>query len=473
MQQGWEASGGKSVLLDAPGKYIEFTSVLPANRLVLRYSVPDRASGTIGLYVNGTRRADIPVSSARLFEPKFNGAKTVRFFDEVDVEISINSGDRVRIQKGPNDVVPAYHVDLVDLEMAPDADVMPGNLVSVAACGAVANDSLDDLDAIKACLAKAKSENKAGIWFPKGAFNQSDRIKIPDGLIVRGAGMWHTRLIGPKPAETDTSSRVGFSMGNHTKVSDMRLTSGIDTRRFTRMAIGANGVENYTIENLWIEYSNGAIWTHARFGLIRNNRVRLTYADGIHVDHSARDILIENNHVRGAGDDGIAVVSAVVDARNPQSTPVAMNIMVRNNTSVANYWGRGMTAIGGSHLTFTGNLVQDTVWAGMHIATEGAHPQHGLQHVLFERNTIIRAGSIPYFGGSQGGIGVSVRRSDTTATGLKILNNEVRDARRFGISLDNTQYVEGEVKYNTIVNPGGAPIMNQSVSHIEISDNFY
>ena len=249
MQQGWEASGGKSVLLDAPGKYIEFTSVLPANRLVLRYSVPDRASGTIGLYVNGTRRADIPVSSARLFEPKFNGAKTVRFFDEVDVEISINSGDRVRIQKGPNDVVPAYHVDLVDLEMAPDADVMPGNLVSVAACGAVANDSLDDLDAIKACLAKAKSENKAGIWFPKGAFNQSDRIKIPDGLIVRGAGMWHTRLIGPKPAETDTSSRVGFSMGNHTKVSDMRLTSGIDARRFTRMAIGANGVENYTIEN--------------------------------------------------------------------------------------------------------------------------------------------------------------------------------------------------------------------------------
>jgi hypothetical protein len=63
-----ESSGRQCVELTGTGQYIEFTAAAAANALVVRYSVPDTASGggtnyTLSLLDNGVLIAELPVTS--------------------------------------------------------------------------------------------------------------------------------------------------------------------------------------------------------------------------------------------------------------------------------------------------------------------------------------------------------------------------------------------------------------------------
>jgi hypothetical protein len=464
-QYGREASGGRSVLLNATGEYVRFTSTAAANRLVLRYSIPMDTRGTISLYVNGAHRANIPVTSAKLYETKRNEDVTlVRFYDEVDIVTSISAGDVVMLQKDSSDTISAYHIDLIDLEMASAAMAMPSGFISVTNCGATPNDTTDDTVAIRTCIARARSQNRH-LWFPAGTFYVSERFDIPAGMYVRGAGKWYTKLYGFRyPADNDASSRVGFSIGSNVVISDMKISSVINTRMRTRMAISLQDfASSYVIENLWIEYTNTGIWLRrGRNGIVRNNRVRLTYADGIHADMDERNTLIEYNHVRGTGDDGIAVVSG-----DPTMGGPARNITARRNTVVANYWGRGMAVVGGTNIVYENNIIRDSAYrAGMMIAIEESFATHNVDGVRFVGNLVVRSG-----GASHGAIFTNIAREGSRADGIEILSNEIRYARRFGIWLRGGRWQETEVAYNTIVSPGSSAIVNDAVGDIDIHDN--
>ena len=63
-----EAIERRAVTLDAVGKYVEFTVPRSANSIVVRYAIPDSASGTgltapIGLYINGAKQPDLSFTS--------------------------------------------------------------------------------------------------------------------------------------------------------------------------------------------------------------------------------------------------------------------------------------------------------------------------------------------------------------------------------------------------------------------------
>lgn len=468
-QYGREASGGRSVLLDATGEYVRFTSTVAANRLVLRYSVPMDTRDTISLYVNGAHRADIPVTSVKLYESKEEekDVKLVRFYDEIDIVTSISAGDVVMLRKDSGDTISAYHIDLVDLEMAPAAAPMPSGFISVTSCGATPNDTTDDTAAIRTCIERARSQGRH-LWLPVGTFRMSERLAIPAGMHVRGAGIWHTTLYGFRnPADGDASSRVGFSIGSNVVIGDMRISSAIDRRSHTRMAISLQDLASfYRIENLWIEYTNTGIWLRrGRNGTVRNNRVRLTYADGIHADMDERGTLIEHNHVRGTGDDGIAVVSG-----EPTKGGPARNIIARRNTVVANYWGRGMAVVGGMDIVYENNIIRDSAYrAGMIISTEKLYPTHNVDGVRFEGNLVVRSG-----GTSHGAIFTSIVRLGSRADGIEILSNEVRYARKYGIGLTGSRPQEAEVAYNMVVASGSGAIVNSvdsEIGEIDIHDN--
>src|SRR5215510_14670059 len=71
----YEASGRRAVQLVGHGKFVEFTLTAPANAMDVRYSIPDAAGGggvgasptgynaTISVYVNGTKRGTLPLTS--------------------------------------------------------------------------------------------------------------------------------------------------------------------------------------------------------------------------------------------------------------------------------------------------------------------------------------------------------------------------------------------------------------------------
>ncbi len=471
-QLGREASGGKGVTLDATGEYVEFVSEAEANRLVLRYSIPASTSGTLSLYVNGVHRLDVPVRSDKLYEPR--DTKTLRFYDEVDVATTIHEGDVVRLRKDSGDTVAAYTVDLVDLELAPAPGTMPAGFLSVTAYGATPNDTTDDWTAIDNALKAGQAQGK-GVWFPAGTFRQSRRLSVPAGVTVKGAGIWHTQLFGYiNPPVTEESALAGLSiLGNDVSISDLRLTASITTREKTRPAISNhNGAANFRVENVWIEYFNTGVWLSGNGykGVVRSNRVRLTYADAMHATYNERDTLFENNHVRGCGDDGIATVSSIPPSN---SLGPATNITARFNTIVANYWGRGMSVVGGNNILYEDNLIYDQAYAaGMLIATEPSYATYGIDGVTYRRNTIVRCGGESYIGSGHGAVTISIQRAGTQALNLNVLENEIRNSKRSGVMINGSQHQQTTIRYNTIVAPSLMAIeKNTNVGTFVISDN--
>src|SRR5271154_6336999 len=63
-----ESSGRECVQLNATGQYVQFTAQAAANAIVVRYSVPDTATGggtnyTLSLYTNGVFVEKLPMTS--------------------------------------------------------------------------------------------------------------------------------------------------------------------------------------------------------------------------------------------------------------------------------------------------------------------------------------------------------------------------------------------------------------------------
>lgn len=54
-----ESSASRHVLLQETGQYVEFTATALANRLVLRYSIPENSRGVLDAFVNGESRRAI------------------------------------------------------------------------------------------------------------------------------------------------------------------------------------------------------------------------------------------------------------------------------------------------------------------------------------------------------------------------------------------------------------------------------
>ena len=111
------------------------------------------------------------------------------------------------------------------------------------------------------------------------------------------------------------------------------------------------------------------------------------YADAIHFgDVPQINNIAINNHIRGCGDDGIAVV--IRQDYCDSNGRMASNLVARYNTIVAGYWGRGMSIVGGTNITYADNIVSSCYLAGLIITTEtlGESKSTPIENVLVQRN---------------------------------------------------------------------------------------
>jgi hypothetical protein len=400
-----EASGRGFVQLTATGDYLDIPKVRAANALVLRHCIPDAPTGggisaPLSLYVNGKFRQSITLSSRHNWlygEAGKNGqsndptqGQAHVFWDEARFFIKggLKAGDTLRLQKGANDNAAFYRIDLVELEMAPPPLAPPpaGTFLSVADFGAKGNDTLDDTDAINQCIAAAKAQGKI-VWIPAGTYYQSAKFSL-DGVTLRGAGMWRTHLIGTVEGDKWTGN-VGFQlMGDGPKVSDLSIDSVAHTRRSTGAKAFSGSPNNWRIENVWITHTLTGPWLSGTNGIMRGSRVRSTYADAINLNNGASDNLIENNHIRGCGDDGIALLSETEFKKPP-----SVNNVVRFNTVSAVWWGHNGDLAGGSGHVLEDNIFVDNAKMGCFtINMPGAYPMHPLSNSVVRRNSIVRGG---------------------------------------------------------------------------------
>jgi polygalacturonase len=132
------------------------------------------------------------------------------------------------------------------------------------------------------------------------------------------------------------------------------------------------------------EYTgNGVLVREGTDFLIARNVVYRTTSDGIHVTTRSQRGRILCNTVRETGDDMIAVVNY------GRGEPNIGDFLIEGNDVAGQYWGRGITVVGGKDVTIRSNTVADTTHgAGIMVAGDPSYKTADVRNVLVERNTI-------------------------------------------------------------------------------------
>jgi Alpha-1,3-glucanase catalytic domain D1/Alpha-1,3-glucanase catalytic domain D2/Divergent InlB B-repeat domain len=318
-----EASGRKCVRLNAVGDYVQFTSTLSGNAIVVRYSVPDTPDGsgtnyTLSLYTNGSFAAKLPLTSryswlygAYPFTNNPAAGLPRNLYDEVRMlGLSINAGDSVRLQKDITDTANNYVIDLVDLESVASPLNAPANSLSVTSFGAVGDGITDCTSAFQNCINAAAGLKT--VWVPAGTYVISATLNLPSNTTLQGAGNWYSTLIGQAALYNATPSRrLNLNgTGSNIHLADFAITGFLNYRNDTEGNDGLGGSygTGSSISRIWVEHTKAAAWLYNSSGLVVDScRFRNTLADGINLNRGMRNTIVTNCTARGTGDDCFAI----------------------------------------------------------------------------------------------------------------------------------------------------------------------
>jgi len=457
-----EASGRQAVTLEEYGDFVEFKLQEAANRLTIRYSIPDSEDGagnlsSIGLYVDGVKQEAAQLTSKYAWvygsypwsnQPSDGDAH--RFFDESSFILAgAAAGSTIRLQKEADSAADYIIIDLVETELADAAYSMPDGFVSVTDFGAAANDAADDSAAIRDAIKAAKLSGK-GVWLPAGNFRIDDGpIELSD-ITIRGAGKWHTTLVGG-----------GFmGVGNHIRVYDLAIDGEVTSRRDDQPESAFDGTYGIgsTLQHIRIDHVKTGIWvtekelaggaTLATDGLyVAGLQIRNTFADGINFSTGTSHSMAEQSQLRNTGDDSLAMW-----ANGKQS----VGNTFRFNTAELPWLSNNIAVYGGKDVTISDNVVSDTVAFGAGISISTRHnpvPYEG--DVNVERNTLLRTGGREYNWPADFG-GLFLFSGDTDMTGhIQIHDNIISDSTFQGISLLGEKSTSGIVLENNVVDGAG------------------
>ncbi|WP_410790333.1 CARDB domain-containing protein [Kribbella sp. C-35] len=478
-----ESSGRSSVRLNSSGQYVEFTSTVPTNSVVVRNSIPDSADGqglqaTISLYVNGTFKQKLTLSSHNSWlygnsdgpEALTNtpGGDARRLFDESHALLgqSYPSGTKFRLQRDSGDTASYYIIDLVDLEQVAPALSQPAGCTSITQYGAVPNDGIDDADAIQRAVTDDQNGVISCVWIPDGQWRQEKKILTDDPLnrgqynqvgisnaVIRGAGMWYSQLystIEPQNAggiNHPHEGNFGFDIDKNVQLSDIAIFGSGRIRGGDGNAEGGVGLNGRfgtgtKITNVWIEHSNVGVWVGRDYDNIpelwgpadglefSGMRIRDTYADGINFSNGTRNSKVFNSSFRTTGDDALAVWANkyVKD----QAVDVGHDNTFTNNTVQLPWRANGIAIYGGYGNKIENNLVYDTMnYPGIMLATDH-DPLPFSGTTLIANNALYRCGGV-FWNEDQEFGAITLFPSNLPIPGVTIRDTEIYDSTYDGI----------------------------------------
>jgi hypothetical protein len=359
-----EASGREAVQLTATGQYVKFTLTSPANAVDLHYALNQGASGTLSVYVNGTKLSqELNLTSAYSYitTSGITGSQTHKFYDDARMLFgqTYPAGTTVTFQVGSSDTAVPYTLDVADFYDAPAATAQPANTVSVTSYGADPTGANDSTSAFNQAISAANAAGEA-VWIPSGTFLIGSHLQIQAGTI-EGAGDWYSQiktneLIDNTSAVAGPINLSGFAiLGSTVGRHDDSTANAID---------GSLG-SGWTVNGLWIQDTNVGLWL--QYGnsncTVENSVIESTDADGVNFNGNASSCTVKNNFIRGTGDDSLAI----------WSYPTAdSNITFANNTIVAPTLANGIADYGGSNNTISNNVVADdnALGSGIDISNE-------------------------------------------------------------------------------------------------------
>lgn len=387
-----ESSGRSAVRLDAVGENVNVALTAPASGLVVRYSIPDNATGTgltspLAVYADGAKLKDVTLSSAHSWvygaypfynDPTLGAAH--RFYDELRFDIPEQPAGTVITLQKDSGAVSHIDVDLVEAERIAPALTAPAGAVSITAHGATPGGG-DDTAAITAAVAAARAAG-VPVWIPAGTFHVNNAIQV-SGVAIFGAGPWHSVVAG--------TGRAGgfYATGGGVTIADVAILGSATVRDDAngQAAIEGDFTGETLLQNIWMQHTKVGLWVRpgSRDVLAVGLRVRDTYADGVNLRSGVTNTQVTQSTFRNTGDDSLAMwsdgaaVSGSVFSFNTVQAPALAN-------GLAVYGGGGGNRV-------EDNLVADTVnaAAGIAISTRFGVPFTGTTTV--QRNTLTRTGS--------------------------------------------------------------------------------
>ncbi|KVV51647.1 hypothetical protein WT27_30710 [Burkholderia territorii] len=240
-----------------------------------------------------------------------------------------------------------------------------------------AADAADQADALQRALDALQPGQR--LMFAPGRYviGRSLVVRTPNA-VLSGYG---ATLIATTPDDQTIELR-----GDGTTLVGFRLagtgTTRLTTPESTKIEVTGRGVQ--VLDNV-IDGGAGAgifVFGGADVAIV-GNEVLSTLADGIHMTHGARNVLVQGNVVRGTGDDMIAVVSYQAEG------VLTRNVLITGNSLEGNPWGRGITVVGGANVTISNNIVRNVqVSSGILVAQEDSNRTAGSSDIRIEGNSI-------------------------------------------------------------------------------------
>ena len=384
-----EASGREAVQLSAQGQYVQFTLTSASNAFDLHYAVPQGSSGTLSVYVNGTKLSQqLSLTSAYSYisTSGVTGSQTHKLYDDVRMMFgqTYQAGTTVKFQVDSGNSATPYTIDVADFYNVAAAATQPANTVSVTSEGADPTGAADSTNAFNTAISAANSAGEA-VWIPSGTYAVSGHLNITNGTI-EGAGDWYSQikaneLIDNTSAVSGAVNLSGFAiLGSTVGRHDDSTANAID---------GSLG-NGWTVNGLWIQDTNVGFWL--QYGnsncTVENSVIESTDADGVNFNGNASNCTVKNNFLRNTGDDSLAI----------WSYPTAdSGITFSNNTIVQPTLANGIADYGGSNNTISNNVVADTepLGSGIDISNEAfLQPFTPLSGTItVSGNYLIRAGA--------------------------------------------------------------------------------
>ncbi len=244
--------------------------------------------------------------------------------------------------------------------------------------------------------ADGRTDDAAAIQRAFDALSPGDTLEFPPGTYLHSAAITvrvpRVTITGPGTlVATDESNSALRVDADGVTLSGLTLGVSATTRRSSeplQQKLWISGHTGVVVQDVTITGSAAAgvfVQGASQFRLDRVT-VKDTRADGIHITKGSHDGVVDHAVVSNTGDDGIAVVSYDGDG------PSCHDITVSSPQVLGTAWGRGLSVVGGTAVTFTDVLVRDTDAAALYIAVEGDPYYAGaVQDVTVKGGTLLRA----------------------------------------------------------------------------------
>ncbi|MFI5936364.1 discoidin domain-containing protein [Actinoplanes sp. NPDC051494] len=436
-----EASGRKAVTLNTAGASVQWTTRAATNTVVARFSIPDNTTSSINVYVNGALNRTLPLTSrfAWLYgaeaSPQNSGTGPRHIYDEANIMLtgSFPAGSVIKLQKDSGNTG-NIAVDFINTEqVAPVANPNPATYVVPTGF---------DQQSVQAALDAARMDSsKTGVYLPAGDYQTSNKFQVYGKPVqIVGAGPWYTRFFTPQSqSETDAGFRAeatanGSSFRNFAFFGNYTIRQDGPGKVFDF----AN-VANITIDNIWAEHTVCLYWgANTDRMVIKNSRIRNTFADGVNMTNGSTDNLVDNNDARATGDDSFALFSAI-DAGGSDE----INNVFSNLSSTLTWRAAGIAVYGGYANTFRNIYIADTlVYSGITISSlDFGYPMNGFgasPPTVFDNISIVRAGG--HFWNGQTFPAIWVFSASKVFQGIRVSNVDIVDPTYSGIMFQ-TNYV--------------------------------